>query len=525
MLVAQGHKVLHSTRHRPLELGKDVVSVAPDGVPCAYQLKGHPRGRLTLNDYRGIAPQLDDLTNLAIPFREFDGVQHRSYLVTNGLVEEDTRIAIEQRNQAQTNAGYPGRHLYVLDRGELLHMAQDLGYSLWPTEIEETHTLLELLVDRGTGPYPAKKAQGMLGQLLGLRGPRPKWGAPEVKRRVTSAAILTSVSLQEFTARENHWAIASAWVQFACAAIAACDRFEISFDRNARAAVDLAAAAIEDALIDLAQEALSRGDLVEGDALTDAAFVRARRTLVVSAISLLWLWCEERGWPQELSRDETTSFLKLSTFQLYLWGEAAVPQLLSHYWFLRKSHAGMAVDALLLLLIRAVTSVSPAGQSVGLPSPYWDFEAIARHSLVPILGRDQDPMSDEGESGSSYFAEPLLHLLVRTNLKQACRELWPAVSRFMLAEFRPRKKWQFCLPEVDEGDNRQVQPPLRKEWSDLVEEARSVRCEVAPKALVDRPDLLALFTILFPYRATPDVVRRLAFVHSRAWLLSDPPIE
>ena len=30
------------------EFGKDVIAVAPDGVPCAFQLKGNPGKRLGL---------------------------------------------------------------------------------------------------------------------------------------------------------------------------------------------------------------------------------------------------------------------------------------------------------------------------------------------------------------------------------------------------------------------------------------------------------------------------------------------
>ena len=39
MLSAEGHTIIHSTRHTAMELGKDIITVAPDGTPCAYQLK------------------------------------------------------------------------------------------------------------------------------------------------------------------------------------------------------------------------------------------------------------------------------------------------------------------------------------------------------------------------------------------------------------------------------------------------------------------------------------------------------
>ena len=42
MLAARGHQILHSTRHSPLEFGKDVISICPEGQACAFQLKGCP---------------------------------------------------------------------------------------------------------------------------------------------------------------------------------------------------------------------------------------------------------------------------------------------------------------------------------------------------------------------------------------------------------------------------------------------------------------------------------------------------
>ena len=52
MLGGQGYRVLHSTRHCALEYGKDVIAVAPDNVPCAYQLKGNPGSHLGVREFR-----------------------------------------------------------------------------------------------------------------------------------------------------------------------------------------------------------------------------------------------------------------------------------------------------------------------------------------------------------------------------------------------------------------------------------------------------------------------------------------
>lgn len=44
LLAAEGHRVLHGPVHHPFEHGKDIVTMAPGGDLCAFQLKGEPIG-------------------------------------------------------------------------------------------------------------------------------------------------------------------------------------------------------------------------------------------------------------------------------------------------------------------------------------------------------------------------------------------------------------------------------------------------------------------------------------------------
>ena len=42
MLIGQGYRIVHSTEHTPLELGKDVIAVSSDDKIVGFQLKGNP---------------------------------------------------------------------------------------------------------------------------------------------------------------------------------------------------------------------------------------------------------------------------------------------------------------------------------------------------------------------------------------------------------------------------------------------------------------------------------------------------
>ena len=163
LLCAKGHRILHSSRHSPIELGKDIISIAPDGVLCAYQLKGNPGTRLTLSQYREIEPQLLQLVNYSIPHPALPRTKkHRSYLVTNGFVEEETIHAINQMNEGFIRDGFFNRKLEVIQRGDLLRDFYDMGLNLWPSDLAEINLLLELIVSDGRGLIEKEKLHTLL---------------------------------------------------------------------------------------------------------------------------------------------------------------------------------------------------------------------------------------------------------------------------------------------------------------------------------------------------------------------------
>jgi len=91
ILADEGHTILHITRHCAMEGGKDILTLAPDGTPCAYQLKGAPTGKIKLSHWRSeIQTQaLSLVTGKLVHPSVRGGKHHRSYLVTNGEFEEE----------------------------------------------------------------------------------------------------------------------------------------------------------------------------------------------------------------------------------------------------------------------------------------------------------------------------------------------------------------------------------------------------------------------------------------------------
>jgi hypothetical protein len=404
-------------------------------------------------------------------------------------------------------------------------MATRLGSSLWPTEIEDLNVLLDLLVHRGDDLLPAEKFHRLLRRILALEEDRQEpIRARELKRRISSAAILVAVALRNFSVQENHFATLSAWTLFSAYVIGACERHKVSFARSGRTAVHIAKGAVLDALRSICTEITLNPRLAPRAGLEIAPMYRARATLLYGLMSVYWMWLADAGRAIEAHSQFLADWIPRNFDDSYVWGEGAVPQVLAHYWYLSRTDPSWASEGQLASLLTAVISLNSTEPHQEFPTPYSSFEEVMRHRLAALLGTGDDPLRDETVRGTSYFAESLIHLLVRANLKQTAKGLWGPFSKLGLMRFDPTQTWQYCLFRTDDGQERMVQSPATKAWSALVDEARDCRVTNVPPSLLSEKFILLLFTFLMPHRATPEVVRFLGRQFGTVWFIP-PPIE
>ena len=185
MLVADGYRVLHSTRHCLLEFGKDVLAVAPDGVGCAFQLKGDPGGRMTVARFRAdIQPQLVQLMSQAPAYPGFPAGVHRSYLVSNGQFEEEVQHAVRDMN-----GGYYASKVELWSRGTLNDMCRRHAALLWPSELRDVRSLLELYLGDPRDQLSVVTLASMLSSVLRLGPTDEVFGRSELGRAMCSAAL------------------------------------------------------------------------------------------------------------------------------------------------------------------------------------------------------------------------------------------------------------------------------------------------------------------------------------------------
>lgn len=523
MLSAKGHTIIHSTRHSQLEFGKDVLTIGPDGTPCAYQLKGNPGSRLTLQQFTEIQAQIVQLVTQPIVFPGLSIRPHNTYLVTNGIVEEEVQKAVDELNRGFLAAKTLGKPIEILARGHLVKWANDLGSSLWPSELEDVNHLLQLLVTKGDEIFPAQLLNDLLIPLLRLGDgdQRNPLSGNELRRRITSAGILTAVSLVNFSHKQNYWAIISAWIMYSAYVIGACEKFQKSYSRNAKTSIEIALDVIFLSLSQLCDELQNRKHLIEGNPLVDSFTYEGRYTLLVALMAIYWFWSEERGWSNKSHREFIETFVPRDHTKLSLWGEGVLPQLLIHLWYLRATDSSIMPDHLIAALLSQIIRLSIDDKSNGLASPYYTFEDVNRHILRDFLILKEDPFQGDNFRNSSFFALSLMHLLVRTNLKQTCKSIWPNFSRLNFKYFSPSKNWMFCLKEAPDGREVFEQPKLTKEWDELINEAGDFSGTGIPLALKENRYLFFLFVLLFPYRATPSAVRCLGRQFNDTWFIKD----
>ena len=499
MLSAEGHTIIHSTRHSAMEMGKDIITIAPDRTLCAFQLKS---GNISLAKWRSeVNPQIDALVCGQINHPSVDTSEHhKSYLVTNGRIEEEVSREIDDKNRGWANQGLPGFHLETIVRGELFEKAKRLGIDLWPSELTDIKTLLEIFLEDGKGVFPKEKLASLFESTFLLDNESVP-SENRCKRIITSAALLCSIVTSSFSNEDNYAAEIEAWILYIAYIMALAEKWKLSvpiYEGELKIATD----SLYKSLTNLYNEIKERKDLVEGNPLADSYVYRVRITWLLAVMSIYALWRRR----DKIDEDETESFLrefcKEKRHLLELWGEAVIPQFLAFFWYFRKINGTRKPDDFLRSLISLICKYNAPKGGGFLASPYYEAEDILPH----ILGIAEEPLRDSFK-GESYALEGLVHLYVRRNWKQTMKSLWPGVTRLASVSFEPENSADFYRWRNKEGTVKIVLPKHTQHWEEL--KALSFESEGAciPATIKDHPILLLLFLCVYPHRMNAEIIR------------------
>lgn len=511
ILIKKGYTVVHNTRHHPLEFGKDVITIAPDGVPCVYQLKGNPSGRVNLKQYREeIAAQVHEMVNLSLKSHVGIDKSHRCFFVTNGEVDEDVRRLISDLNiEISKNIG-PERVVQIVARGQFLQDLVELEESLWPKEISDMRLLMETMSVEGNNLFPSEKLDYLLRDMLFLNDNATKPTQKQLKRNIGSAGLLVALCLSDFSKKNNYYAATTAWTIYASYVIASCEKYGFRLVKVGEESVKIANDVIADNLISLFEEVIKKSPrLYEGSGFAEFAVYKYRYTLLVGLMSLLWLQKEQAN--VNLNDEQTCqleTFLNSVSNDIYLFGEGAVPQHLFYYWYLIGNNKKEKAQEYLQKLMREICGRKLSDNPKSLVDAYWSIEDVVKHDFSMVLDTIESPLKNYDFS-HSHFSKPLFHLMVLAGMKSGCQEFWSDYSEIIFNEFIPLKPHSFCLLRNEDGDNNSESVPLVGEWDEISAEAHKISLNLLPKAMQENQYILAMFLIIFPYRAGTDVIKYL----------------
>lgn len=506
MLIDDGHTILHCSRHAPIEHGKDIISLDSNGLLNAFQLKAVAGKKLSKKHVSELTNQLNELVTAKIEHPSIKKAQwHKSYLVVNGELEEEASDFLTKFNEGWIAKGISQHQVTTIVRGELLERAKSISGRLFPAELGLFRLLLELYLNKGNGMLSKDKFAELLLGSLPMLGKDVSQSSPLNNiRSVSAAALINAVALASFSSKANHFAEIEAWVLYLGHVAAISERFDWTDSRWVNS-VTIVEAHVFYLLERLVEETSQNPAAIEGDPLTDQICYRPRVTLLCGLLSIYALWRKLNAEAVE-SKDHDEfirGFVCDNKKNLFLWGEAAIPQFMALHWYLRTIDATPAPDFMLAGLLEGICKMNAPKSQQALPNPYYDVEAVLLHQTGAPSEYIKDTFTEH-----AYTTEALMHLFVRRNWKQYTKLIWPAYTRLMVCTLEVNQRWMKYLWRIeDQGVNQSKWPVLTKEWSELKNEAMESAGLGIPDLMKQKPMLFLLFLIIYPHRCDAESVR------------------
>jgi len=501
LLISQGYKLIHKTRHGPFEQGKDIIA-SKDGEYYGFQLKS---GNITQQKWQSILAEVTSLVEIelkhpAIP----SGMRHNSVLVTNGDLSEEVRIEIDDRNKNWKSRGYRG--LNVITKGMLLDDFQKNYGDYFPTEIGSLTDFLNLYTEDGREHLHRDKMAKFLESFLPIDDTLDNLPKNKIRQLINSSVILVSYLLEKKIAANNFVAVLDAWTIQVAYIFLLAQKYKLNKEEYSET-IKLLFSAIETNFNLLTGELKSRKNYLEaGNPLTDFCVYKTRITITSGYISAYALY-EKIRYSRDYEKDFILSFLDQNTKQLTCLGEWFNPLILNTMLARRcfeQKDALVVVSVMLEGLLRKSRSneVMKTPLALGLPDPYHSPEEIIKLQLGLI-----EDLSGESFVGLSYGLETIKLLHAYYNLKEELSSRWARIVDVQEAKFSPAKSWHnFRWENRDEGDFSTRFLNETQSWGELLNQSKQLSEKKLPEPLDHYPEFLPLFLSVFPHRFCPELI-------------------
>lgn len=492
LLISRGMRVVHISKHNAFEQGKDVISLDADGQCHAYQLKG---GNISLKTWRDIVrPEVDDLIEVRIKHPSVDVSRpHKSYLVTNGYLDDTVRILIDDLNAGR----WKESPLRVITRGELLPEFIELSGTFVPQELSDYRAFLELYFADGRGTLDREKFSKFVEEVTGLRHDN-RTNHEQRKRAIAAAVVYTGYILEPFRAVENHVSAVHALVILAATILACAERFNLP-RRYWEDSFDAVTAEIDATGARLASELAGRSPEFK-DSPYDGAIGPYRRQLALSCYLAHFLSRLLKGEVSSTQVDDTV----LAPRNFHFWGEGAVPDFLLRCFLslMIRQDSADAFGSVLAATDILIKSNGHDATDEGICSPFYTAEEVA----MQVLGMADEPIY-ESFVGSSYTLSSLVLVLSRYDRRQDISRWWPHLTHISHAESVPDERWEELVWRAERGVLRSWDFPPQHTWAALQAWARSEDNTNVPSVLKQKPYFIPHFLTVYPHRLRPEITR------------------
>jgi hypothetical protein len=502
LLVSEGWSVLHNTRHSPIELGKDVIARNHEGELYCFQLKGNPGTRVTKAEAQGLLSQVIELIELPpSALYRGPGERHVAVLVTNGTVDEEAELLFSRAAERTAVPTCAASRFEILTRGDLLARFVKVAGQIWPTSVNGTRAILNIMAEDGRSlPDPVK-----IGEVLTAAAPAPEARASQAFRnaRLNALLVIAEVVKAPWQAAANHYGLFSITVLASMHALLFCDA-PARIDVAARYA-DLALEHARDLIAEAHASAFAADEVwAEQIPLDEIDFMAERGRLVADCAAILSL-SGETAVPDDL-RQYAKGLVATTVKTPLMWGFAVVPSSLLRWWAFEQSEdREVSAEYLEVVLGAMLERALRIGGSNPMPGPYYSFLDVWAWNGGVANVADSAIFEDNFER-RVWFARSLLQILARRGAKDRCKRLWPLYAQVVHEEAAlPAER--FFDPQLvrDEGG---VHTSLfdSKTWIELTQEAEQAAGAAFLAPFQHMAWLFAAYVAIVPYRGWTDVL-------------------
>lgn len=488
VLLHKGHKVIYVSSHRPMEQGKDIITIDSIGNYYAFQLK---TGSIDLKRWRNILGEVKELIELPIIHPSVDKTKvHKSFLVTNGEITDEVRIQIDQINEDNQRKGREYSYLDVINGKALLKEFLDAEGEFIPKGLEDFRLFLELFLADGTDFLLKDKYFDFLNMAIFKDAPRQK---SDAINGISSSVVIAAYLLNPYQIQRNYYALFEAWTCLTACMVRYAQKTGLKKE-DWIDSLNLVISEIARNLSLLKDETLEREDFLEGSWLGDGGLLyRARATIVLGALATLEIYLHMAD-EKYIQDKKLLELIKDNIPILWFWGESAFPYFFSLIKYLELNNEGQIAQSLLNTLFLGIVNENSLRRPIGLANPYYSANDV----LETVLGIDTGKIDFSQFSGSSYTLETMILMIARRNGREALEKNWRKLSHIQFKEFKPDNFEDTFVWRTEEGSNHAAFPKATRSWAELIKKANDL--SEVPDLYLKYSELLHFFILVCPHR-------------------------